>query len=187
LSRLHHLLLELVPGGAKQFLSAPQARALLNTVRPRDIVGRTRRQLASELITEVAVIDNKIKVANQQLTELVESIGSTSQQLYGIGPCGAVRLLGDTGDISRFASRDHFASWNGTAPIDASSGDQHRHRLSAPETGASTGSCTSWPSSNCATTPKPAPTTAVNSQRARARRRPCGVSNTDCPMWSVNR
>ncbi len=72
LSRLHHLLLELVPGGAKQFLSAPQARALLNTVRPRDIVGRTRRQLASELITEVAVIDKKIKAANTQLTELVD-------------------------------------------------------------------------------------------------------------------
>jgi hypothetical protein len=77
LNRLHQLLLELVPGAAKQFLSAPQARALLNTVRPRDIVGRTRRQLASELITEVAVIDKKIKAANTQLTELVESTGST--------------------------------------------------------------------------------------------------------------
>lgn len=40
-SRLHHLLLELVPGGAKKFLSAQQARALLNTVRPRDVVGKT--------------------------------------------------------------------------------------------------------------------------------------------------
>ena len=28
------------------------------------------------------------------------------------------------------ASRSHFASWNGTAPLDASSGDQQRHRLS---------------------------------------------------------
>ncbi|MET7395499.1 IS110 family transposase [Dactylosporangium sp. NPDC005572] len=130
LSRLHHLLLELVPGGAKQFLSAPQARALLNTVRPRDIVGRTRRQLASELITEVAVIDKKIKAANQQLTELVTSTGSTLQQLNGIGPSGAARLLGDIGDVSRFVSRDHFASWNGTAPLDASSGDHRRHRLS---------------------------------------------------------
>ncbi|WVK78930.1 transposase [Dactylosporangium sp. AC04546] len=130
LNRLHQLLLELVPGGAKQFLSAPQARALLNTVRPRDIVGRTRRQLASELITEVAVIDKKIKAANQQLTELVDATGSTLQQLNGIGPSGAARLLGDVGDINRFASRDHFASWNGTAPLDASSGDQHRHRLS---------------------------------------------------------
>jgi hypothetical protein len=130
LSRLHHLLLELVPGGAKQFLSAPQARALLTTVRPRDIVGRTRRQLASELITEVAVIDKKIKAANAQLTDLVESTGSTLQQLNGIGPSGAARLLGDIGDIGRFASRDHFASWSGTAPIDASSGDHRRHRLS---------------------------------------------------------
>ncbi|MEU7876289.1 transposase [Dactylosporangium sp. NPDC049140] len=91
---------------------------------------RTRRQLASELITEVAVIDKKIQAANQQLTELIASTGSTLQQLNGIGPSGAARLLGDIGDVGRFASRDHVASWNGTAPIDASSGDQHRHRLS---------------------------------------------------------
>jgi hypothetical protein len=32
--------------------------------------------------------------------------------------------------MHRFASRDHFASWNGTAPLDASSGQQQRHRLS---------------------------------------------------------
>ncbi|WP_246608275.1 IS110 family transposase, partial [Paractinoplanes toevensis] len=50
--------------------------------------------------------------------------------MHGIGPSGAARLLGDIVDITRFASRDHFASWNGTAPLDASSGDQNRHRLS---------------------------------------------------------
>jgi len=130
LNRLHQQLLELVPGGAKRFLSAPQARALLNIVRPRDVVGRTRRQLASELITELAVVDKKIKAANVQLTELVATTGSTLLQLNGIGPSGAARLLGDIADISRFASSGHFASWNGTAPIDASSGDQQRHRLS---------------------------------------------------------
>jgi transposase len=130
ISRLHHLLLELVPGGATKFLCAPQARALLNTVRPRDIVGRTRRQLASELITELTAIDKKIKAANAQLTELVAATGSQLQELNGIGSSGAARLIGDIGDIHRFASRGHFASWNGTAPIDASSGDQQRHRLS---------------------------------------------------------
>src|ERR671921_1561849 len=67
-SRLHHLLLELVPGGAKKFLSAQQARALLNTVRPRDVVGKTRRWLASELIHELVTMDKKIKVANADLT-----------------------------------------------------------------------------------------------------------------------
>jgi len=129
-SRLHHLLLELIPGGAKKFLSAQQARALLNTVRPRDVVGKTRRRLASELIHELTVVDKKIKIANQELTELVASTGSRLQQLHGIGPSGAARLIGDISDISRFTSRGHFASWNGTAPIDASSGDQNRHRLS---------------------------------------------------------
>lgn len=50
--------------------------------------------------------------------------------LNGIGPSGAARLLVEVGDITRFPNRAHFASWNGTAPIDASSGDQVRHLLS---------------------------------------------------------
>ena len=129
-NRLHALLLDLVPGGAKKHLSAPQARAILATVRPRDVVGRTRRQLASELITELAVIDKKIKLANAVLTELIAATGSKLQQLNGIGPSNAARLIGDIGDITRLASRNHFASWNGTAPLDASSGEQQRHRLS---------------------------------------------------------
>jgi transposase len=51
-------------------------------------------------------------------------------RLNGIGPSGTARLLGDIGDVSRFPTKAHFASWNGTAPLDASSGEQTRHRLS---------------------------------------------------------
>jgi hypothetical protein len=51
-------------------------------------------------------------------------------ELHGIGPANAARLLADAGDIHRFAGWDKFASWNGTAPLDASSGNQERHRLS---------------------------------------------------------
>jgi transposase len=50
--------------------------------------------------------------------------------LHGIGPSGAARLLVEVGDITRFPDLGHLASWTGTAPIDASSGDQKRHRLS---------------------------------------------------------
>lgn len=56
--------------------------------------------------------------------------GSRLLKLTGIGPSGAARLLGDIGDVSRFPTHGHFASWNGTAPLDVSSGDQQRHRLS---------------------------------------------------------
>jgi transposase len=129
-NRLHRLLLELFPGGAKQFLSAQQARALIATIKPRDLPGKTRRRLAVELIGELEAIDRKIKTIKKELTALITARGSTLLELNGIGPSGAARLLADVGDIHRFADRDRFASWNGTAPLDASSGYQQRHRLS---------------------------------------------------------
>src|SRR4051794_30255810 len=50
--------------------------------------------------------------------------------LRGVGPVVAARVLADVGDVTRFADRNRFASWTGTAPLDASSGEQNRHRLS---------------------------------------------------------
>jgi transposase len=129
-SRLHRLLLELLPGGAKKYLSARQARTLIATVKPRDLAGKTRRRLAAELAGELEAIDKKTRALDKELTGLVTARGSTLMDLHGIGPSGAARLLADVADIHRFASRDRFASWNGTAPLDASSGSQVRHRLS---------------------------------------------------------
>ncbi|MFB8283063.1 IS110 family transposase [Nocardia colli] len=128
--RLHRLLLELIPGGAKQFLSAMQARALIAEVRPRDAVEKVRLRLAVELVEELETIDRRTKAADKELRQLVLARGSTLMDLHGIGPSSAARLLADTGDIHRFGNRDRFASWNGTAPLDASSGAQQRHRLS---------------------------------------------------------
>ena len=186
ISRLHQQLLELIPGGAKQFLSAAQARALLATVRPRDIVGRTRRQLAAELITELTTIDKKIKAANKQLTELVAATGSSLLQLNGIGPSGAARLLGDIGDITRFASRAHFASWNAPPRSTPPPATNTTTDSPGPATAASTGCCTSWPLSSCATTPRAAPTTAADSPQARPRWKPSEPSNAAYPTSSTN-
>ncbi|PPK90189.1 transposase [Kineococcus xinjiangensis] len=129
-NRIHKLLLELLPGGAKTFLTAAQAKALVATIRPRDVVGKTRRRIVVALIDELATTDKLIKAANKELKELIEASGSQLMDLYGIGPSSAARLLGDVGDIARFPTKGHFASWNGTAPIDASSGENNRHRLS---------------------------------------------------------
>ncbi len=52
--------------------------------------------------SKLAGIDKRIKAANNQLRELAEATGSTLLELSGIGPCGAARLLGDIGDVSRF-------------------------------------------------------------------------------------
>jgi transposase len=50
--------------------------------------------------------------------------------IHGVGAVVAARILADVGDVARFANRNRFASWTGTAPLDASSGEQNRHRLS---------------------------------------------------------
>ncbi len=128
--QLHQLLLELIPGGAKKSLSAAQAKALLARIRPRDTAGRARRQVAAEPISDLERVYQRTKAADKELAALLGATGTTLTSLHGIGPSGAARLLIEAGDITRFPARAHFASWNGTAPIDASSGDQVRHRLS---------------------------------------------------------
>jgi transposase len=86
INRLHRLLIELVPGGAKKALTARQARALLTDVPAGDVVRETRRQLAAELVDELEVIDTRIKTAKKQLTALVAETGSRLMRLNGIGP-----------------------------------------------------------------------------------------------------
>lgn len=129
-SQLHRILLELTPGGAKKALSAAQARKLLAGVRPRDVVGKTRKRVALELVVDLERIYARKKEADKELTALVKATGTGLLDLHGMGPSGAARLLVEVGDITRFPDRNHFASWTGTAPIDASSGDHVRHRLS---------------------------------------------------------
>jgi transposase len=128
--QLHRILLELLPGGAKRDLSAAQARRLLAAARPADPAGKTRKRVAMELVADLERVYARKKAANKELVELVRQTGTGLLALHGIGPSGAARLLVDIGDITRFPTKGHFASWTGTAPIDASSGDNVRHRLS---------------------------------------------------------
>jgi transposase len=129
-NRLHRLLAELVPGKAKKDITAGQARTILAGVRPRDAVGKTRKRLALEQLTEMVTIEKKITASSKELKAMVLARGSTLMQLTGVGPVVAARILADVGDVARFADRNRFASWTGTAPLDASSGQQIRHRLS---------------------------------------------------------
>lgn len=130
INRLHRLLSELKPGTAKKDLTALQAKAILASVRPRDLAGKTRRRLAAELLADLFAVDKRIKASTKELTVMVRASGSNLMQLPGVGPVVAARILADVGDVARFADRNRFASWTGTAPLDASSGEQIRHRLS---------------------------------------------------------
>src|SRR6185312_13794418 len=118
------------PGGMRRELTAGKAEALLARIRPGDDVARTRLQLARDHLADIKSLDGRLKTAAAQISTLVAATGTTLTSLFGVGPVTAGRILAETGDIGRFATRDKFASYNGTAPIDVSSGDQVRHRLS---------------------------------------------------------
>jgi transposase len=186
-NRLHRLLADLVPGGAKKDLRARQARDLLAKVRPRDVVGKTRRQLAIELVGELEAIDKKIKVARKQLAELVAATGSGLLELNGIGPpappgCWATSAT-SPGSPAAGTSPRGTALRRSTPQAVTSSGTGSPGQA----TGGSTEFCTSWRSSNSATTPTDAPTTAERSPPARPRWKPCAVSNDDSPTPSTGR
>jgi transposase len=129
LSRLHVLLADLHPGGAARELSASRAAALLRQVHPITPIDGERKRIARQLLADVRRLDRQVKTASQAIRTAVREHGTTLTQLYGVGPVLAAKLLGHTGDITRFPDRDHFASYTGTAPVEASSGDVRRHRL----------------------------------------------------------
>ena len=103
---------------------------MLASARPRDIAGKTRRRIAAEELVELIAVEAKIKKSTAELKDMVLARQSRLMAITGIGPVVAARILADVGDIARFADRNRFASWTGTAPLDASSGEQNRHRLS---------------------------------------------------------
>ncbi len=128
--RLQALLAELLPGQAKKDITTGQAKRMLASVRPRDLAGKTRRRIAAEELADLIAVEARMKKATAELKILVNERGSHMTDIHGIGPVVAARVLADVGDVARFADRNRFASWTGTAPLDASSGEQNRHRLS---------------------------------------------------------
>jgi transposase len=130
INRLHVLLTRLIPGGARSRLDADTAASLMRTVRPRASGPRTLRRLACELIAEVRHLDRRIATATTEISDALAASGSTLTQLRGIGELTAGKILARVGDINRFRSAAAFASYTGTAPIEVSSGDVVRHRLS---------------------------------------------------------
>jgi transposase len=131
LNRLHALLRDLVPGGVARTLSANRAARILRGIRPKGgASARLRRRLASEVLRDIRTLDRKIADLNGRIEAEVEASGTTLTEIFGIGSILAARIIGTVGDVTRFPTKAHFASYSGTAPLEASSGEVVRHRLS---------------------------------------------------------
>ena len=127
--RLHAVLRELVAGGAPRRLSAEQAAKLLRSVRTDRAVAAQRRELAVDLLGDVRRLDRDLVAIKIRIRDAVDASGTTLREVHGVGPIVAALILAHVGDPARFATPARFASYNGTAPIEASSGPRKRHRL----------------------------------------------------------
>jgi transposase len=128
--RLHNAVMELAPGGIAKELYASDAVALLDRIEPATPVEQARHDLAVELLADVQRLDAQLKESHRRIRVAVKASGTTLTDLFGVGPIIACYLIGYTGDVGRFTSRDQFAAYNGTAPVERSSGGRVVHRLS---------------------------------------------------------
>jgi transposase len=114
--RLHRELQILLAGGASRSLTAAKAKTLLASVRPRDQVGKVRKQLALDQLQDLVAIDKRIADINKQIDAAVKAAPTTLPELFGVGAVVTAMVLGEVRDVARFRNRAHFASYNATAP-----------------------------------------------------------------------
>jgi transposase len=127
--RLHALLAELVPGGIAAEINASSAARMLAGVTPTNPVEATRQGVALEHLEDLRRLDEQMKASKRRIIEAVAASGTSLVELFGVGPIIACMLIGYSGDVRRFQSRDRYAMYNGSAPIDVSSGGRVTRRL----------------------------------------------------------
>jgi transposase len=127
--RLHAVLCLLVAGGLPKRLSATRAASELRRIRPTDTIGIERRRVAGEFLNEVRRADHDLIELKARITVAVTASSTTVTEVVGVGPIMAAYLIGYSGDVRRFPTAGHYARYNATAPIEASSGTRVRHRL----------------------------------------------------------
>jgi transposase len=111
-------------------ITAGQAAQILASITPSGAVQAARRELAAEFTEDLRGTGTRIRDTRKKLAIAVRAAGTSLTGLFGVGPVIAAAAIGDVRAVSRFPGRDHFAAYNGTAPIEVSSGGRKACRLS---------------------------------------------------------
>jgi transposase len=130
IGRLRSARSELVPGGIAKEINASSAERLLAGVNPTSAVERARHALALAHLDDLRRLDTQMRASKKRIADAVAASGTSLTKIFGVGPVVAAMVIGYTGDVGHFQSRDHFAAYTGTAPIEVSSGGRITHRLS---------------------------------------------------------
>jgi transposase len=128
--RLHAVLCELIPGGVSKAITATLAAHLLESITPSSAVEAARCELAAAFLADLRGIDAALRETRKKLAAAVRASGTSLTEVFGVGPVIAAAVIGGARSISRFPGRGRFAAYNGTAPVEVSSGERKVYRLS---------------------------------------------------------
>ena len=120
----------MVPGGASfRITSVTRVNAVIDDFEPVDAMGRQRQEIAREFSVDIDRYNQLLDASKQRINTAVAASSTSLTTIRGVGPITAAMIIGQSGDVDRFKSKHHFASYNATAPVEASSGSKVRHRL----------------------------------------------------------
>jgi transposase len=129
-------LLVSAPAMLREQVAGLERAALIRTLarlRPGDDLSRplaATRQALRRLARRHQALDAEIAELDAEISPLVKQAAPQPLELFGVGPETAGQLLASAGDNpERMRSEAAFAHLAGVAPIPASSGRTHRHRL----------------------------------------------------------
>jgi transposase len=107
-------------------LSGERLAAAAARLRPSsDVITCVLRRLGRR----VARLSEEIAEVERGLAALLAELAPELLEECGVGPVCGAQLLVSSGHSSRMTSEASFAALAGTSPVDASSGQQQRHRL----------------------------------------------------------
>jgi transposase len=128
-NRVHAHLVVMRPGYEKV---VPNLRARRHVTKARCLVSRDRSvrgELVRQSLADMLRLEAEIAHTDRLIANKLLETSTTLTQIPGVGPFIAAKILGEVGEVSRVRSKASFALLSGTAPLLASSGQTHRHRL----------------------------------------------------------
>lgn len=110
----------------RTFALAYWARVALPDLDP---LAATRLTVIQQLATLALSCEEAITHLERQIAVRTAATGTPLVGLCGVSHLTAAKILGEVGDVGRFATPAKFAAYCGVAPIETSSGERRRHRL----------------------------------------------------------
>ena len=87
-------------------------------------------EIARDLVADVWRLSKRVNRLQRRIQELVSANHAPLLEIPGVAALTAAKLVGEIAGIDRFSSDSKLAVHAGVAPLQASSGNRQRHRLS---------------------------------------------------------